>query len=88
MEADVYSDASGRCFAGVVDIPNNVTKIAAGEFDEYMLQQDIQVKKGEALRATLSMIVQELPDLVKGKTLICKIDNKVLKAVLEKGNIT
>ena len=84
VEADVYSDASGRCFAGVVNIPNSVTKVAAGEFDEYMLKQDIQVKEGEALRATLSMIVQELPDLVKGKTLICKIDNQVLKAVLER----
>jgi len=52
-------DVSGRCFAGVVDIPNGVTKIAAGEFNEYMLQQDIQVKEGEALRATLSMIVQK-----------------------------
>ena len=84
VEADVYSDASGRCFAGVVDIPTGVSKIIAGEFNEHMLQQDIQVKEGEALRATLSMVVQELPDLIKGKTLICKIDNQALKAVLER----
>ena len=84
VKADVYSDASGRCFAGVVDVPGGITKITAGEFSAYMLEQDIQVKEGEALRATLAMIVQQFPDLVKGKTLVCKIDNQVLKAVLER----
>jgi len=49
-----------------------------------MLQQDIQVKEGEALRSTLAMIVREMPSLVRGKTLVCKIDNQVLKAVLER----
>ena len=49
-----------------------------------MLQQDIQVKEGEALRATISMIVKEMPDLVKGKTVVCKIDNQVVKAVSER----
>ena len=66
----------------LVEAPGGVTKVAAGEFDDSMIQQDIQVKEGEALRVTLSMIVRELPDLVKGKTLVCKIDNQVLKAVL------
>ena len=84
VKADVSSDASGRCFAGVVDFPNGTSKITAGEFGETMLRQDIQVKEGEALRATLSMIVHQLPELVKGKTLVCKIDNQVLKAVLER----
>ena len=49
-----------------------------------MLGQDIQVKEGEALRMTLSMIVQEMPQLVQGKILVCKIGNQVLKAVLER----
>ena len=84
VNADVHSDASGRSFAGVVDIPNGPTKITAGEFQDSMLQQDIQVKEGEALRSTLAMIVREMPSLVQGKTLVCKIDNQVLKAVLER----
>ena len=84
VQADVHSDASGRCFAGVVDIPGGQYKITAGEFNEHMLKQDIQVKEGEALRSTLAMIVKEIPDLVKGKNLICKVDNQVLKAVLER----
>jgi len=84
VQADVHSDASGRCFAGVVDIPGGQYKITAGEFNEHMLKQDIQVKEGEALRSTLAMIVKEMPDLIKGKNLICKVDNQVLKAVLER----
>ena len=84
VQANVSSDASGRSFAGVVDIPFGPTKITAGEFSDSMLSQDIQVKEGEALRATLSMIVQEMSDLVQGKTLVCKVDNQVLKAVLER----
>ena len=84
VQAEVYSDASGRAFAGVVNMAEGLTKITAGEFNDYMLQQDIQVKEGEALRATISMIVKEMPDMVKGKTLICKIDNQVVKAVLER----
>ena len=84
VNADVHSDASGRTFAGVVDIPNGPTRVTAGEFKDSMLSQDIQVKEGEALRSTLAMIVREMPSLVKGKTLICKVDNQVLKAVLER----
>ena len=56
----------------------------AGEFDEAMLQEDIQVKEGEALRATLQLLIEEFPTQLKGKTLMCKIDNQVLKAVIER----
>ena len=48
------------------------TKMTSGEFNNHMLQQDIEVKEGELLRATISMIVHEMPDSVKGKTLITK----------------
>ena len=84
VQANVSSDASGRTFAGVVDIPYGPTRVTAGEFSEDMLRQDIQVKEGEALKATLSMIIQEIPELIVGKTLVCKVDNQVLKAVLER----
>ena len=84
VKADVSSDASGRAFAGVVDFPTGETMVTAGEFSNNMLSQDIQVKEGEALRATLSMIVTQKPHEVYGKTLLCKIDNQALKAVLEK----
>ena len=82
--ADVASDASGRTYAGVVDFPGGDTRVTAGEFSHKFLQQDIQVKEGEALRATLAMIVKEFPLKLQGKTLVCKIDNQSLKAVLEK----
>ena len=82
--ANVASDASGRCYAGVLDFPEGKTRITAGEFSTKFLQQDIQVKEGEALRATLAMMVEESPKEVYGKTLICKIDNQSLKAILEK----
>ena len=84
VAADIHSDASGRSFAGVVDFPNGVSEVTAGEFDNEMLLQDIQVKEGEALRATLNMMVVRMPQLIKGKTLVCKVDNQVLKAVLER----
>ena len=84
LKADISSDASGRAFAGVVDFPNGQTRITSGEFQEALLQEDIQVKEAEALRATISMMVTEMPDKLKGKTLICKVDNQVLKAVWER----
>ena len=84
VQADVSSDASGRTFAGTVDIPQGPCRVTAGDFDDSLLNQDIQVKEAEALRATLSMIVKEMPDLIKGKTLVCKVDNQVLKAVWER----
>jgi len=84
LKADISSDASGRAFAGVVDFPNGPTRITSGEFQEALLQEDIQVKEAEALRATISMMVTEMPDKLKGKTLICKVDNQVLKAVWER----
>ena len=46
VKADVSSDASGRTFAGVVDIPDGPTKITVGEFSDVMLNQDIQIKEG------------------------------------------
>ena len=84
LHADISSDASGRAYAGVIDFPNGPFKIVAGEFDEAMLQEDIQVKEGEALRATLQLLIEEFPTQLKGKTLMCKIDNQVLKAVIER----
>ena len=30
------------------------------------------------------MIVHEIPDSVKGKTFVCRIDNQIVKAVLER----
>ena len=41
VQAEVYSDASGRAFAGVVNIADGPMKITAGEFSDHMLQQDI-----------------------------------------------
>ena len=61
VKADVSSDASERAFAGVVDFPTGETMVTAGEFSNNMLSQDIQVKEGEALRATRSMIVTQTP---------------------------
>ena len=58
--------------------------ITAGEFSSDMLSKDILVKEGEALRATLSMIVHQIPHEIYGKTLVCKVDNHALKAVLER----
>ena len=72
----MHSDAFGRAFAGE-DGSEGPTMIIAGEFKDDMLNQDIQVKEGEALRATIAMIVKELPEQIKGKTLGSKIDNQV-----------
>ena len=67
-----------------MDFPAGTSKITAGEFQEDLLGEDIQVNEAEALRATIHMLVTELPAEIKGKTLICKIDNQVLKAVWER----
>ena len=72
VQADISSDASGRAFAGVIN------------FEDYFLEQDIQVKEGEALRKTLQMLINEFPTQIQGKQVICNIDNQVLKAVLER----
>ena len=48
------------------------------------LDEDIQVKEAEALRATISMLVSDMPELIKGRTRVVKNDNQVLKAVWEK----
>ena len=84
LQADIASDASGRAFAGVVDFLDGPIKITAGQFQESLLDEDIQVKEAEALRATISMLVTEIPEKLKGKTLVCKVDNQVLKAVWER----
>ena len=84
LQADISSDASGRAFAGVVDFPNGPIKITSGEFQATLLEEDIQVKEAEALCATISMLTTQMPDELKGKTLVCKIDNQVLKAVWER----
>ena len=71
LQADIASDASGRAFAGVVDFPFGPSKITSGEFQGDLLTQDIQVKEAEALRATINMLVIDMPEQIKGKKLIC-----------------
>ena len=92
IQANISSDASGRTFAGVVSRAHYRDKIVAGEFWGFMLSEDIQViiKEGEGLRQTLSMMVSELPQYIncKGKTLVCKVDNQVLKAIMERKGST
>ena len=39
---------------------------------------------GEALRQTLNVMVLEVPREIKERTLVCKVDNQSLKAVIEK----
>ena len=68
----------------MIDFPNGPFKIVAGEFDDQMSQEDIQVKEGEALRATLQALVEEFSLQIQGKTLVCKVDNQVLKAVIDR----
>ena len=63
-------------------------QITAGEFEEAFLNEDIQVREGGALTSTIQMLLPEYPDLMKGKTLMCKVDNQVLKAVLERKGTT
>ena len=46
------------------------------------------MKEGEALRQTLNMMVVKSPEDIKGKTLICKVDNQSLKAVIERKGST
>ena len=58
--------------------------MVGGEFEDTLLEEDIQVKEGEALRATLQFLVDNFPSQILGKTLVCKVDNQVLKAVLER----
>jgi len=88
VQADISSDASGRSFAGIVSRTGSPDSIVAGEFLGEMLTQDIQVKEGEALRQTLNMMVIKSPEEIKGKTLVCKIDNQSLKAVMERKGST
>ena len=61
VQAEISSDASGRSFAGIVDFQEGPTKIPSGEFDEFFLTEDIQVKEAEALRLTLHMLLNDFP---------------------------
>jgi len=88
IQADISSDASGRCFAGVVSKKGNPDKVVAGEFHGPMLGEDIQVKEGEALRQTLQMLVMESLKDIQGKTLVCKVDNQSLMAVMARKGST
>ena len=63
-------------------------KVVGGEFWGPKLFQDILVKEGEARRQTLLIVVVELPDQIQGKTLVCKVDNQSLKAILERKGST
>ena len=84
LQADISAVYFGRTFAGVVDFPQEATRITAGDFEDDMLNQDIQVKEGFALRATLQMLVLQVPERLKGRNIVCKVDNQVLKAVWER----
>ena len=88
IQADISSDASGRTFAGVVTRIAQPSKVVAGEFWGPKLAEDIQVKEGEALRQILNMLVVQLPGDIKGKTLVFKVDNQSLKAVIERKGST
>ena len=46
------------------------------------------MKEGEVLRQALHMMVRELPQDIKGKTLICKVDYQSLKAVMDRKEST
>ena len=73
--AEVYSDASGRSFAWAVDIEKvPQQRLLLGIQWPYASARH---SEGKEFRATISMIVQ-------GKTLVCKIDNQVVKAVLQR----
>ena len=76
VQAEVHSDAYGRAFAGVVNVFEGPTKITAGKFKDDMLNQDIQEKEGEALRATIAMIVKEMPEQIKVKHRYAKSTTK------------
>jgi len=84
VKAEVSPDASGRSDAGVGDFPAKKTLITAGEVSGDMLSQYIQVKEREALRATFSMMVNQVPHEIQGKTLPFKVHNQALKAVVER----
>ena len=53
-----------------------------------LLSQIIQAKEGEALRQTLQTMVWEMSDQIRGRTLLCKVDNQALKAIIEKKGST
>ena len=88
MNADVALDASGSTFAGVVKRQHMPDMIVVGKFVGQMLSQKIQVKEGEALRQTLCTMVNTTPNQIKGKTVLCKVENQALKAIIVKKGST
>ena len=84
LQADIASDASGRSFAGIVSFQEEEPMITSAEFSEDILPLDIQIKEAEALKATIVMLVNKIPDQIQGKTLICKVDNQALKAIFDR----
>ena len=60
------------------------------DFAGLVKQQSVpdKIEAGEALRQTLVMMVNEMADQMKGKTVLCKVDNQVLKAIIEKKGST
>ena len=50
----------GSLQALLMDIQHGPTHITAENFPEELLQEDIQVKEGEALKQTLSKIVNKM----------------------------
>ena len=43
FQADISSDATGRKFSGILDIQHGPALITAGNFEVYLLKEDIQV---------------------------------------------
>ena len=76
FQADISSDASGK-----VDFPQGPTMIISSEFTEDMMNQDIQVKEGVALKETLQMLIKQVPNQIKGTNVVCSIDNQALQAI-------
>ena len=62
--------------------------VVAGEFWGQMLAEDIQVKGGEALRQTLHMLVVESAREITGKSLVYKVHNQSLMAVMARKGST
>ena len=55
--------------------------ITASEFTDDILNQDIQVKEGVALREILQMLISEAPNQLNVTNVVCNIDNQALQAI-------
>ena len=83
----MFSHASGRTVGGVVEQQGCPDLIAAGTF--WFSAFTNNSRKGrEALRQTLQTMMWEMPDQIRGRTLLCKVDNQALKAIIEKKEST